>query len=158
MSNPTYRDLLYFLKLLYTTVFAVTASLAPLHWGWFIDRICPTPCLQCCKLETVYTGCVTLLVMIGKYVCPLCQKQHKCLEYHVRQKYTEASVYCPHQLTVHCIMDYNGFYIVFCRFALRRSRPRAWKQCRRFCMGLNPREWKSSWEHLRCVSMHLTRE
>ncbi len=54
MSDPTYRDLMYFLKLLYTTVFAVTASLAPFYWGHFIflisyiwiDMIGPTPCLQ----------------------------------------------------------------------------------------------------------------
>ncbi len=53
-SDPTYRDLLYFLELLYTTVFAITASLAPFYWGCliflisyiWIDTICPTLCLQ----------------------------------------------------------------------------------------------------------------
>ncbi len=51
MSAPTYRDLLYFKKMLYTTVFAVMDSLAPFYWGCFIflisyiwiDTICPTP-------------------------------------------------------------------------------------------------------------------
>ncbi len=88
-SDPTYRDLLYFLKLLYTTVFAVTASLAPFYWGCliflisyiWIDTICPALCLQC-RNSLGPTGCVTSLVMIGKSVCPSCQKQHKRIEYY----------------------------------------------------------------------------
>ncbi len=48
------RLTVFFLKLLYTTVFGVTTSLAPFYWGCFIflisyiwiDMICPTPCLQ----------------------------------------------------------------------------------------------------------------
>ncbi len=35
-SDPTYRDLLYFL---YTTVFAVMASLAPFYWRCFISSL-----------------------------------------------------------------------------------------------------------------------
>ncbi len=34
------------------------------------------------QLGTDYTGCVTLLVMIGKSVCPSCQKPHERLEYY----------------------------------------------------------------------------
>ncbi len=79
-SDPTYRDLLYFIKLLYTIVFAVTVSLVPFYWGCFIflisyiwiDTICP----KCLQLGIDYTGCVTSLVIMGKSVCPSCQKQH----------------------------------------------------------------------------------
>ncbi len=33
------------------------------------------------QLGTDYTGCVTSLIMIGKSICPSCQKQRECLEY-----------------------------------------------------------------------------
>ncbi len=117
-SNPTYRDLLYFLKLLYTTVFAVTASLAPFYWGFiflnayiWIDTICPTPCLQHRNsLGPDYTGCVTSLVMIGKSVCPSCQKQRERLEY-----ICTSEIYRGITLLSASTVDsiYNGFYIVF---------------------------------------------
>ncbi len=61
---------------------------------------------------------------------------------------------------------YDEFYIVVCcRVAPARAAPLASEedteaagQHHRFFPGMNPREWKSSGEHLRCVSMHLTRE
>ncbi len=145
MSDPTYRDLLYFLKLLYTTVFAVTAlwhhSIEVILFSSFL-----TFGLTWLALHRVYNAATAwdwlhwtryIALMIGKYVCPSCQKQCECLEYictsEIYRGITLLSV-----STVGSI--YNGFYIVFCRV-----------------VGMNPREWKSSGEHLRCVSMHLTR-
>ncbi len=77
--------------MLYTTVFAVMGLFgAAFYWVvliflisyiW-IDTICPTPCLQ----RHNSLGLTTLdvlqsLVMIGKSICPSCQKQRERLEY-----------------------------------------------------------------------------
>ncbi len=163
-SDPTYRDLLYFFKLMYTTVFAVTVSLAPFYWGRFIflisyiwiDTICPAPCLQ---LSTDYTGCVTSLVMIEKSVCPSCQKQHKRLEY-----ICTSEIYRGITLLSASTVDsiYNGFYIVFYRVAPHRAtRVRG----RHGSNGAAPRvlsgDEPARVEELRRTSatlMHLTRE
>ncbi len=88
-QTPHTETYCIFLKLLYTTVFAVTASLAPFYWGCFIflisyiwiDTICPTPCLQRRNSLGLTTLDVLSLVMIGKSVCPSCQKQREHLEY-----------------------------------------------------------------------------
>ncbi len=90
-----------------------------LHLDW---QDLPCTVSTTCKPETVYTGRVISLVMIGKYVCPSSQKQRERLEYYVRQKYTGASVYCPHPLIVHSITDYMGS--IFCHIASRHSYPR----------------------------------
>ncbi len=76
--------------MLYTTVFAVTAlfgaiievvfSIFLISYIW-IDTICPTPCLQCRNSLRLTTLDVLSLVMIGKSVCPSCQKQREHLEY-----------------------------------------------------------------------------
>ncbi len=124
-SDPTYRDLLYFLKLLYTTVFAVTASLAPFYWGCFIflifyiwiGTICPAPCLQHRNSLGLITR-VTSLVMIGKSICPSCQKQRERLEY-----ICTSEIYRDITLLSASTVDniYNGFYIVCCRVVPCRS-------------------------------------
>ncbi len=106
------------------------------------------------QLGDDYTGCVTLLVMIGKSFCPSCQKQHERLEY-----YCTSEIYrCITLLSASTVDSiYNGFYIVFYRVVSEED-TEATGQRRGFCPGMNPREWKSSGEHLHCVSMHLTRE
>ncbi len=43
--------------------------------------ICPTQCLQCHNSLGLTTLDVTSLVLIGKSVCPSCQKQRERLEY-----------------------------------------------------------------------------
>ncbi len=114
---------------MYTTVFAVTVSLAPFYWGSFIflisyiwiDMICPTPCLQCRNSLGLTTLDVTSLVLIGKSVCPSCQKQRERLEY-----ICTSEIYRGITLLSASTVDsiYNGFYIVFYRVAQRHSCPR----------------------------------
>ncbi len=103
------------------------------------------------QLGTDYIGCVTLLVIIGKSICPSCQKEGDHLEY-----YCTSEIYRGISLLSASTVDsINGFYIVyiFCRVESRHAAPLASEDG--FCPGMNPRKWKSFREH-RCVSMHLT--
>ncbi len=70
------------------------------------------------QLGTDYTGCVTSLVMIGKSVCPSCQKQRERLEY-----ICTSEIYQGITLLSASTVDsiYNGFYIVFYRVAPCRA-------------------------------------
>ncbi len=111
---------------MYTTVFAVTVSLASFYWGRFIflisyiwiDTICLTPCLQWRNSLGLTTLDVTSLVMIGKSVCPSCQKQHERMEY-----ICTSEIYLGITLLSASTVDsiYNGYYIVFYRIAPRRA-------------------------------------
>ncbi len=109
------------------------------------------------QLGADYTGCVTSLVMIGKSVCPSCQKQRERLEY-----ICTSEIYQGITLLSASTVDsiYNGFYIVFYRVApCRATRVRG----RHESSGAAPRvlpvdEPARVGEHLRCLSMHLTRE
>ncbi len=76
------------------------------------------------QLGTDYTGCVTSLVMIGKSVCPSCQKQRKRLEY-----MCTSEIYQGITLLSASTVDniYNGFYIVFFRVTPRHSYSLPWR-------------------------------
>ncbi len=90
-------------KLLYTTVFAVTASLAPFYWGCFIylisyiwiDKICPTPCLQ--HRNSLGLTILDALHLENQFVLHV-RNSASAWSTTVRQKYTGASLYCPHPL------------------------------------------------------------
>ncbi len=58
------------------------------------------------QLGTDYTGCVTSFVLIGKSVCPSCQKQHERLEY-----YCTSEIYQGITLLSASTVDsiYNGY-------------------------------------------------
>ncbi len=77
------------------------------------------------QLGTDYIGCVTLLVIIGKSICPSCQKEGDRLEY-----YCTSEIYRGISLLSASTVDsINGFYIVyiFCRVAPRSAtRVRGW--------------------------------
>ncbi len=104
--------------------------------------------------------------MIRKSVCPSCQKQREYIcTSEIYRGMTLDSIY--DSTHPHSLIDsiYNGFYIVFHRIEPRHAALLASEedmeaagQRRGFFPGMNPREWKSSGEHLCCVSMHLTRE
>ncbi len=99
------------------------------------------------QLGADYTGCVTSLVMIGKSVCPSCQKQHECLEY-----YCTSEIYRGITLLSASTVDsiYNGFSFIESHLAVplaSEEDTEAAGQRRGFCPGMNPREWKSSGEH-----------
>ncbi len=114
---------------MYTTVFAVTVSLAdPRIW---IDTICPTPCLQRRNSLGLTTLYVTSLV-IGKSVCPSCQKQRERLEY-ICTSEIYRGIALLSASTVGSI--YDGFYIVFYRVAPRHSRPRKTRKQRGIAAG-----------------------
>ncbi len=66
------------------------------------------------QLGPDYTECVTSLVMMGKSVCPSCQKQRERLE-HIYSYLYRASLYCPHPLVDGI---YNKFCIVFYRIKI----------------------------------------
>ncbi len=124
-SDPTYRDLLYF-KLLYTTVFAAKLlrlfyfpNFLHLDWHDLPYTVSTTPQ----QLGTDYTGCVTSLVMIGKSICPSCQKQRERLEYYCTSEICRG-ITLVSASTVDSI--YNGFYIVFYRVARVSSFARGW--------------------------------
>ncbi len=75
-------------------------------------------CLQCRNSLGLTTLDVTSLVMIGKSVCPSCQKQRERLEY-----ICTSEIYRGITLLSASTVDsiYNGFYIVFYRVAPRRA-------------------------------------
>ncbi len=72
--------------------------------------ICPTPCLQCRNSLGLTTLDVTSLVLIGKSVCPSCQKQRERLEY-----ICTSEIYRGITLLSASTVDsiYNGFYMSF---------------------------------------------
>ncbi len=114
-SDPTYRDLLYFLNIAVCYCICCNGLFGAillrlfyfpnfLHLDWHDLSTTPQ------QLGTDYTGCVTSLVMMGKSVCPSCQKQRECLEY-----YCTSEIYRDITLLSASTVDsiYNGFYIVF---------------------------------------------
>ncbi len=118
---------------MYTTVFAVTVSLAPFYWGSFIflisyiwiDTICPTLCLQRRNAWDwlhwmCYIACNDWKIRLSFL------SETARLEY-----YCTSEIYRGIPLLSASTVDsiYNGFYIVFYRVAPCHSRPRkTWKQ------------------------------
>ncbi len=120
--QTTHRET-YCIFLIAVYCICLTASLAPFYLDW--HNLLYTMSTTAQQLGTDYIGCVTLLVMIGKSICPSCQKEGDRLEY-----YCTSEIYRGISLLSASTVDsINGFYIVyiFCRVAPRSgTRVRGW--------------------------------
>ncbi len=117
MSDPTYRDLLYFfvIAVCYCVccngLFGILLRLFYfphfLHLDW--HDLPYTMSTMPRQLETDDTGSVTSLEIIGKSICPSCKKQHEHLEYICTSEICQGIIYInafsrrfnPKRLTEH---------------------------------------------------------